>query len=117
MVRPNFPHWYSRLTVMFRLCFSLGIKKLVPAVPRKCLHPAHAPSTPIAIRPVIRHPTDLSQDIDPILVLTMSMILRRVIEGFTFVHLPDTHLLEVIPRTFGPTLTTTPLLTQQLGLV
>src|ERR1700730_14382737 len=44
-----------------RLCFSLAIGALVPAVPRKSLHPTHAPSTPVAICPVIRPLTDLSQ--------------------------------------------------------
>ena len=49
--------------------FSLGIKSLVPAVPRQSLCPAHAPSTPVAARPVIRH-LDLSQDDETVLVLT-----------------------------------------------
>src|SRR6516225_2967064 len=39
-----------------RLCFSLDIRALVPAVPRKSLRPVHAPSTPVAVCPVIRHP-------------------------------------------------------------
>jgi hypothetical protein len=50
------------------LRFSLHIRDLVPAVPRKSLHPTHAPSTPVAIRPVIRHPADLSQDNETVLV-------------------------------------------------
>ena len=37
-----------------RLCFSLGIQELVPAVPRNSLCPAPAPYTPVAARPVIR---------------------------------------------------------------
>src|SRR5271166_551352 len=41
-----------------RLCFSLGISGLVPAVPRKSLCPTHAPFTPVAARPVIRSPAD-----------------------------------------------------------
>ena len=41
-----------------RLCVSLNIRALVPAVPCKSLHPIHALSTPIAACPVIRHPTD-----------------------------------------------------------
>jgi len=44
-----------------RLCFSLNIRALVPAVPCKSLHPIHALSTPVAVCPVIRHPTDSSQ--------------------------------------------------------
>src|SRR5438045_1251312 len=44
-----------------RLCFSLVIRALVPAVPRKSLYPTHALSTPTAICPVIRLPTDLSR--------------------------------------------------------
>src|SRR5262245_6263583 len=90
-----------------RLRFSLDIRALVPAVPRESQHPVHAPFTPVAVCPVIRHPTDLSQKRFAPLVLTTSGSFRRVIEGFTFVRLPDTHLLEVMPRAFAPTLTTT----------
>src|SRR6202049_3022686 len=53
-----------------RLCFSLAIGALVPAVPRKSLHPTHAPSTPVAVCPVIRRLTDLSQKGFTLLVLT-----------------------------------------------
>ena len=53
-----------------RLCFSLAIRALVPAVPRKSLHPVHAPYTPAAVCPVIRHLTDLSQRNLAPLVLT-----------------------------------------------
>ncbi|TIM81296.1 MAG: hypothetical protein E5Y50_33990, partial [Mesorhizobium sp.] len=52
---------------MARLSFSLCIRSLVPAVPRECLCPTHAPSTPVAARP-IRHPADLSQDDETVLV-------------------------------------------------
>ena len=38
-------------------------KRLVPAVPCKRLHPTHAPSTPVAVRSVIRLLADLSQEI------------------------------------------------------
>jgi hypothetical protein len=72
-VRPNFLHRYSRLAVVCRLCFSLGISKLVPAVPRKSLHPTHAPYTPATVRPIIRLPTDLSQRKYPPLVLVTIM--------------------------------------------
>jgi hypothetical protein len=41
-----------------RLCFSLGIQDLVPAVPRKSLCPTPAPYTPAAAHPVFRLPTD-----------------------------------------------------------
>src|ERR1700675_4039412 len=58
------PHGWCRLR------FSLGIKSLVPAVPRESLCPTHAPSTPVAARPVIRHLADLSQDDETVLVLT-----------------------------------------------
>jgi hypothetical protein len=77
------------------LCFSLGIRGLVPAVPRKSLHPLHAPSTPVAVCPVIRHPTGLSQKGYTLLVLTTFASLRRVFEGFTFVRLSDAHLHEL----------------------
>jgi hypothetical protein len=40
------------------LCFSLAIRALVPAVPRKSQHPTHALSTPVVVCPVIRHLTD-----------------------------------------------------------
>jgi len=53
-----------------RLGFSLSIKSLVPAVPRESLYPTHAPSTPAAACPVIRHLADLSQDDEALLVLT-----------------------------------------------
>src|SRR5207237_3098893 len=53
-----------------RLGFSLSIKSLVPAVPRKSLCPTHAPSTPVAARPGIRHLAGLSQDDEALLVLT-----------------------------------------------
>jgi hypothetical protein len=79
------------------LCFSLGIRGLVPAVPRKSLHPLHAPSTPVAVCPVIRHLTDLSQKGYTLLVLTTFASLRRVFEGFTFVRLSDAHLHEIDP--------------------
>ena len=36
-------------------------ERLVPAVPCNRLHPSHAPSTPAATRPVIRHLASLSQ--------------------------------------------------------
>ena len=89
------------------MCFSLAIRALVPAVPRESQHPVHAPFTPVAVCPVTRHPTDLSQKRLTPLVLTTSESFRRVIDGFAFARLPDAHLLGVMPRTFVPTLTTT----------
>jgi hypothetical protein len=81
-VRPNAPLRYSRLTVFRRLCFSLDIRALVPAVPCKSLHPIHVLSTPVAVCPVIRHPTDLSQRRPTPLVSTtfefLTTRLRRV---------------------------------------
>src|ERR1700692_2311272 len=47
---------------------SLGIKTLVPAVPRETLCPTPAPSTPVAARPVIRHLAGSSQDAESVLV-------------------------------------------------
>jgi hypothetical protein len=62
-----------------RLCFSLAIRALVPAVPRKSLHPTHAPSTPVAVCPVIRHLTDFSQKGFTFLVLTtLSFLTTRL---------------------------------------
>src|ERR1022692_2390974 len=56
-----------------RLCFSLGIQGLVPAVPRKSLYPLHALYTPAAVCPVLRLPTDSSQKNQAPLVLATSM--------------------------------------------
>ena len=53
---------------LLRLSFFLRIRGLVPAVPRECLCPTHAPSTPVAVRPVIRLLPDLSQDDETLLV-------------------------------------------------
>jgi hypothetical protein len=73
----------------------LASERLVPAVPRKSLHPLHAPSTPVAVCPVTRPLTDLSQKGFTLLVLTTLASLRRVFEGFTFVRLSDAHLHEI----------------------
>jgi hypothetical protein len=67
-----------------RLSFSLLIRDLVPAVPRKSLYPTHAPSTPVAARPVTRHPADLSQDDETVLVLTTP---KFITTSFRKVHL------------------------------
>ena len=99
------PHGWRRLR------FSLGIKSLVPAVPRESLCPSStAPSTPVAARPVIRHLADLSQDDETVLVLTTL--------GFTLTTRPRwvhfrlafwTLTCSGLIRTFDPTLTTTAL--------
>jgi len=77
---------------LLRLSFSLCIRSLVPAVPRESLCPTHAPSTPVAARPVIRHPADLSQDDETILVSTtlkfITTRLRRVHFRSSFGHAP-----------------------------
>src|SRR5271168_3134966 len=70
-------------------------KSLTRSIPRKSLHPLHAPSTPVAVCPVIRPLTDLSQKGFTLLVLTTLASLRRVFEGFTFVRLSDAHLHEI----------------------
>ena len=47
---------------MLTACASpLTSERLVPAVPHESQYPVHAPCAPIAVCPVIRHPTDLSQ--------------------------------------------------------
>src|SRR5208283_2886772 len=77
-----------------RFGFSLGIQGLDPAVPYESLHPIHAPSTPVAARPVIRSPTGLSQKIGPPLVLATSNQLSTLHRGFILIRLSDTHLPE-----------------------
>src|SRR5271167_1994339 len=67
---PQFPASVLSPRGVGRLCFSLVIRELVPAVPRKSLCPTHAPYTPVAVRPVIRLPADLSQEKKAPLVLT-----------------------------------------------
>ncbi|MCY1529527.1 hypothetical protein D9M68_646760 [compost metagenome] len=75
-----------------RLSFSLGIRSLVPAVPRESLYPNHAPSTPVAARPVIRLLADWSQDDETVLVSTtltfITTRLRRVHFRSSFEHAP-----------------------------
>ena len=60
LVRVN--EWSGECLAVVPACASpLALERLVPAVPRHSLHPLHAPSTPVAVRPVIRHPADSSQ--------------------------------------------------------
>ena len=79
---PSAPHRYARLAVFAAWASPFTSERLVPAVPRNSLHPLHAPSTPIAVRPVIRHPADLSQVNHTLLVSTtlkfLTTRLRRV---------------------------------------
>jgi hypothetical protein len=65
---PQFPASVLSPLGFVRLSFSLRIRGLVPAVPHKSLRPTHAPSTPVAARPVIRHLAGLSQDDETLLV-------------------------------------------------
>ena len=92
----------------------LSLERLVPAVPLESLRQIHAPSTPVAVCPVIRYPADLSQRYHSPLILTALLYLRRVIGRFAFARLSDTHLHGLI-RTFPPTLTTTTLNRSRLG--
>src|SRR5438445_13132859 len=69
-VRPSAPHRYARLAVLAVWASPFASERLVPAVPRDSLHPLLAPSTPIAVRAVIRHPADLSQENQTLLVST-----------------------------------------------
>ena len=95
---------------LLRLSFSLRIRSLVPAVPHECLCPTHAPSTPVAARPVIRHPADLSQDDETLLVLTTLMFittrLRKVHFRSSFGHLPARISSELFIRRSPPRLFT-----------
>ena len=60
-VRPSAPPRYARLAVVVAWASPFPSERLVPAVPRHSLHPLCAPSTPLAVRSVIRPPADLSQ--------------------------------------------------------
>src|SRR5271154_1857040 len=53
-----------------RLCFSLIIARLDPAVPCKSPKQTHAPYTPVAVCAVIRSPADLSWKMEKSPVLT-----------------------------------------------
>jgi hypothetical protein len=81
-VRPSAPHRYARLAVLAAWASPFASERLVPAVPRDSLHPLHALSTPVAVRSVIRHPADLSQENHTPLVSTtlefLTTRLRRV---------------------------------------
>src|SRR5262249_28233140 len=86
----------------------LTSERLVPAVPRESQHPVHAPYAPIAVCPVFRRPTDLSQWRFRPLVLTMlkffTTLHRRVCLRSSPGRTPARgHALSF----FAPTLTTT----------
>ena len=95
---------------LLRLSFSLRIRSLVPAVPHECLCPTHAPSTPVAVRPVIRHPADLSQDDETLLVSTtlrfITTRLRKVHFRSSFGHPPARISSELFIRRSPPRLFT-----------
>src|SRR5206468_9540193 len=88
-VRPSAPYRYSRLAVFAACASPFTSERLVPAVPRESLHPLHAPCTPVAVRPIIRSPTDLSQKVDAPLVLTTSVQFSTRHQDFTCVRLSD----------------------------
>jgi hypothetical protein len=61
-----------------RLCFSLAIRALVPAVPRESLCPTHALFAPVAVCPVIRLLADLSQrNFAPLVLATIRFLTTR----------------------------------------
>ncbi|KKZ84617.1 hypothetical protein RPHASCH2410_PC01490 (plasmid) [Rhizobium phaseoli Ch24-10] len=70
----------------------------------------HAPSTPVAARPIIRHPADLSQDDETVLVSTTLIFitarLRRVHFRSSFGHAPARISSELFIRRSPPRLFT-----------
>jgi len=105
-VRPSAPHRYARLAVFAAWASPFASERLVPAVPRDSLHPLHAPSTPIAVRSVIRHPADLSQVNHTLLVLTTLEILTTRLRRVHFRSSLGCSPARVCSRAFPPTLTT-----------
>src|SRR5215469_16240056 len=58
--------------------FPLPSERLLPAVPCNRLHPLHASSTPVAVRSVLRHPADLSQEsFSPLVSTTLVFLTTR----------------------------------------
>lgn len=98
LVRPSASLRASRLMVSLHLCFSLDIETLVPVVPHESPDQVHAPYTPAVTRPVTKFPANFYPrgQARPWFRRRMRSF-RRVIEGFTFVRLPDPYLLRVIP--------------------
>jgi hypothetical protein len=102
----------------FPTCASpLASKRLVPAVPCKGLHPVHAPSTPVAICPVIRHPTDLSQRDHTPLVLTTPEFLTTRHRWVYFRSSPGHTSAQGLPLNFGSNAHHHGSLPQQLGVI
>ena len=81
-------------------------ERLVPAVPRDSLHPFHTLSTPVAVRSVVRHPTDLSQVNHTLLVLTTLRFLTTRLRRVHFRSSLECSPARVCSRAFPPTLTT-----------
>ena len=110
-VRPSAPHRYARLAVFAAWASPFASARLVPAVPRDSLHALHAPSTPIAVRSVIRHPADLSQENQTLLVSTtlefLTTRLRRVHFRSSLVCSPARVVLALFLQRSPPWLFTT----------
>src|SRR5258708_21388902 len=92
-------------------------ERLVPAVPRDSLHPLHAPSTPVAVRSVIRHPADFSQVGYTLLVSTTLDFLTTRLRRVHFRSSLGRSPARVCSRAFPPTLTTTALYRSSLEAV
>src|SRR4051812_50196868 len=58
LVRPCAPHGYARLVVVATWTSPVASERQVPAVPHESPDQTRASSTPVAIRPVSRCPTD-----------------------------------------------------------
>jgi hypothetical protein len=116
-VRPSAPHRYPRLAVFAAWASPFASERLVPAVPRDSLHPLHAPSTPVAVRSVIRHPADLSQVNHTTLVSTTLEFLTTRLRRVHFRSSLGRSPARVCSRAFPPTLTTTALYRSSLEAV
>src|SRR6516162_1094465 len=99
----------ARLAVFAAWASPFASERLVPAVPRDSLHPLHAPSTPVAVRSVIRHPADLSQVHHTLLVSTTLEFLTTRLRRVHFRSSLGRSPARVYSRAFPPTLTTTAL--------
>src|SRR6266446_4688051 len=105
-VRPSALHRYARLAVFAAWASPFASERLVPAVPRNSLHPIHAPSTPVAVRTVIRHPADCSQVGFTLLVSTTLVFLTTRLRRVHFRSSLECSPARVCSRAFPPTLTT-----------
>src|SRR5208282_3222627 len=101
-VRPSAPLRYARLAISVACASPLASERLVPAVPRESPDQIHAPFTPVAACPVIRHLAGSSQEIETPLVSTTNLWVTTRQRRFTFVRLSDPYLPEVHPRRFDP---------------